>query len=125
MLVEIIHAEDSHVEVRSELGQFHAQWRGAVPPVGAKRDVELGFDERFVWGGDAVPVEGQPHAIAGGEKDIVMVASVEQLGDGGFVGLRLGPSIVMVQADGDPPPVGTTVRFEASLGVTLFDTGYV
>src|SRR5688572_23449815 len=113
MLVEIIHVEDSLVEVRSELGQFHARWSGAVPPVGAKRDVELSFGERFVWGGDALPVEARPHAINGGAQDLVMVARIEQLGDDGYVGLRLGPSIVMVEADGEPPPVGTTVQFEA------------
>jgi hypothetical protein len=127
MRVEIIDIKESaagaRLEVRSEHGQFPARWDGEPPSVGTEYNVELGFDERFTWGVDVVPVDAHPHAIGPGARDgVVLWATVEQLDDGGFVGLRLGTSVIMTEADGAPPPVGTTVRLEAP-AVTLFDTG--
>lgn len=126
-MIEVVKIEDAsapepRVEVRSALGQFSARWSGATPPVGASRAVELGLGERLTWGVDIVPVEPRAHAIGPGEGDgVVLWASVEQLDDGGYVGLRLGPSIVMTNAEGDPAPVGATVRVEVPV-VTLFDS---
>lgn len=127
MLVEIVHSEtppggDAAVEASSDLGRFTARWHGAPPAVGERRDVELSLDHRFTWGVDAVAVDEQPHAIGPGADDgVVLWAQVEQLDEGGFVGLRLGTSVVMAEADGEPPPLGATVRLEAP-AVTLFDT---
>lgn len=45
-----------------------------------------------------------------------------QLDEGGFVAVRLGPGLVMLEAHGDAPPVGAMVRLEAP-AVTLYDTG--
>jgi hypothetical protein len=79
-------------------------------------------DSRLTLGVDIVPVEARAHAIGPGHRDgVVLRASVEQLDEGGYVALRLGPSLVMLNADGDPPPLGTTIRVEAAV-VTLFDT---
>ncbi|HVV87359.1 MAG TPA: hypothetical protein VHE35_30165 [Kofleriaceae bacterium] len=128
MQVEIVHIEqppggEAAVEVRSDLGRFPARWHGPPPAVGARVDVELSLDHRFTWGVDAVAVDEQPHAITPAAGDgVVFLASVDQLDDGGFVGLRLGRSVLMAEADGEPPPVGSTVRLEAP-AVTLFDTG--
>ena len=127
MHVEIIRVEPTadgtvEVDVRADVGDFRATWSGAPPPVGAARDVELTIDHRFTWGEDAVPVQAQAHAIAPGEDGgVVILATIEQLDDGGFVGLRIGRSAVMSAADGEPPPVGTTVRLVAP-PLTLYDT---
>jgi hypothetical protein len=127
MRVEIIHVEEASpgepwVEVTSDLGRFRARWSGARPPVGAQLEVELGVDHRFTWGVDARPAEPRGPAIEQGEGSAVALwGDVEQLDDGGFVGLRFGPSVVMVEADGDPPPLGATVRLDAP-EVGLFDT---
>jgi hypothetical protein len=122
MRVEIVAIHETLVEVRSELGAFVARWHGAPPPVGSVRSVELDVDDSLTWGVDAVPVEPRPHAIARGPDDgVVLWAMIERLGEDGYVGLRLGPSIVMLDAVGVPPPLGATVRIEAR-AVTLFDT---
>ncbi len=127
MRVEIVTVEppaapDARVEVRSALGRFHARWHGAPPPIGAQRDVELAFDACFTWGVDAVPVDARPPAIGPGPGGgVVLWANVEALDEDGAVGLRLGPSIVMLTAYGEPPALGATVRIEAP-EVTLFDT---
>lgn len=128
MQVEILTVEqptggDAAVEVASELGRFPARWHGAAPAIGARLDVELSLDHRFTWGVDAIEVADQPHAIGPAPvSGVVLWASIDQLDDGGFVGLRVGESVVMAEADGDPPPLGSTVRLDAPV-VTLFDTG--
>ncbi len=126
MMVEIIAIEDPsaaepRVEVRSALGQFAARWSGPPPVVGDRRAVELSLGATFTWGVDIAPVEARPHAIEprpdGGA---VLWASVEELDEDGGVGLRLGPSLIMAEAFGEPPEIGATVRLEAST-VTLTD----
>lgn len=127
MRIEIVGVEpradgDAIVEVSSAVGRFVARWHGAAPAVADARHVELALDHRFTWGVDAVAVAARAHAIApGADGGVVLWATVEQLDDDGFVGLRLGPSLVMTEADGDPPPLGATVRLAAP-SVTLFDT---
>src|SRR5688572_25979323 len=119
MMVEIVRIEDPsaaepRVEVRSALGQFSARWSGPVPVVGASRAVELSVAHTFTWNVDIVAVEARPHAIGPGrDGGVVMWASVEDCDEDGAVGLRLGPSVVMVEAFGEPPAVGATVRLEA------------
>jgi hypothetical protein len=126
MMVEIVAVEDPsaaepRVEVRSALGQFAGRWSGPEPRVGDKRSVELSFDHTFTWNVDIVAVEPQPHAIGPGrDGGVVVCAGVEELDESGALGLRLGPSVIMAEAFGEPPPVGATVRLDAP-AVTLSD----
>lgn len=128
MKVQIISSEEVadggvRVDVESEYGRFPAAWSGTAPAVGTTLDVEVTFGESFTWGRDIVAVDDRPHAIGVDEGGaLTLVASLERSDEDGFVALRLGSSLLLAEAEGTAPAVGTRVRVEAWTGVTLSDT---
>lgn len=122
--VENVAGDTVRVEVESEFGRFPAVWSGAAPDLGATLAVELTLGESFTWGEDIVAVDNRPHALRVEEDGpLVLVATLEQWDEDGFAALRLGSSVVLTEADGTAPPVGTCVQVETWNGVTLSDTG--
>jgi hypothetical protein len=127
MQVEILsveHTQDgrTRVEVRNEHGRIRADWSGKpAPAAGERRDVEWGVSESLVWGQSIRPVSAAP-GMEPLDDGVALHATLEGCDEDGFAALRLGESLVMVEAFGDPPPPGTPVRAELAR-VTLHDTG--
>jgi hypothetical protein len=107
----------------SEVGAAEAGWTGDLPEAGRDYHVEISIREHLVWGADIVATEPVPHGIAQGGAGVTLDATLESIDtDDGFATLRLGPSLVMIETEGTPPPAGTAVRIRP-VEITLSDTG--
>jgi hypothetical protein len=110
------------VQFTSELGGGEAAWLGDPPAAGQEYSVELAVGERLVWGEGIAAAEAASHAVTFADDGVELSASLEGIDDDGVATLRLGPSLVLVETEGTPPPVGTPVRVK--LGeLVLADTG--
>lgn len=59
--------------------------------------------------------------IVTGDDGATLVATLESVDDDGAATLRLGPSLVLVETEGTPAPVGATVRVRLA-DLVLADT---
>ncbi len=121
----MIHVQEidptGRVRFASELGAAEAAWMGEPPAAGRDYAVELVVGDRLIWGDSIVAAEPAAHAIATGDDGTTLVATLESVDEDGAATLRLGPSLVLVETEGEPAPVGTTVRVRLA-DLVLADT---
>lgn len=127
MRIEIIgvdHRNGARIEVTSEVGRFWAVWSGPAPEVGASFEAEVSLDESLTWGRSIAVIPNAPQSVTLGEDGrLILIATLELRDEDGFIGLRFGKGLLMLEADGDPPSVGVTVGIDLTTDVTLSDTG--
>ena len=95
---------------------------GDLPDVGSNYYVEIAIDQCLVWGDDIIVTESLPHRIAQSEAGITLEATLELIDNEGAATLRLGSSLVLIETEGTPPPINTSVRVYLK-ELILCDTG--
>lgn len=100
----------NYVRFDSEVGGAEAKWMGDLPDVGSDYYVEITINKCLVWGDDIIVTESLPHRITQSELGITLEATLESINSDGFAILRLGMTLVMIETEGTPPPVGTAVK---------------
>jgi len=98
----------------SEVGTAEAIWMGDLPDAGKDYYVEIAINNCLVWGDDIVVTESLVHRITQSESGITLVATLESIDSDESAVLRLGSSIVLIETEGTPPPVGTAVQVRLS-----------
>lgn len=127
MRVEILNIDASseqkpRVYFSSEFGQAWANWLENLPDPKQTYHVELSVGDTLTWGLDIAPAPGASHKLEPDGNGVAIYATLEGCEEDGFTVLRLGNSIVMVEAFGEAPPIGTIVRAHIQ-ALTLSDTG--
>lgn len=98
------------VRFDSQFGTAEAKWMGDLPDVRSDYYVEIAINKCLVWGNDIIATESLPHRIAQSEVGITLDATLESIDSDGFAALRLGTTLVLIETEGTPPPVGTVVQ---------------
>jgi hypothetical protein len=98
------------VRFDSEIGTAEAKWMGDLPDVGSDYYVEIAINKCLVWGDDIIATESLPHRITQSEVGITLEAILESIDSDGFAVIRLGITLVLIETEGTPPPVGTAVQ---------------
>jgi hypothetical protein len=93
-----------------EVGTAEAKWMGDLPDVGSDYYVEIAINKCLVWGDDIIATESLPHRITQSEVGITLEATLESIDSDGFAVIRLGITLVLIETEGTPPPVGTAVQ---------------
>lgn len=121
----MIHVQEinpaGRVRFTSALGAAEAAWMGDPPAAGRDYAVELAVGDRLIWGDSIVAIEPAARSIASGDEGPTLVATLESVDEDGAATLRLGPSLVLVETEGEPPPVGAIVRVRLA-DLVLADT---
>jgi hypothetical protein len=94
--------KEMRVHFRCEWGEGEARWAGQTPTLDSDHDVELAIPKALTWGATIRPaVETQP-AISCSREGNRLVALLAKAESDGTVVLRLGPAIIVGEADGTP-----------------------
>lgn len=111
------------VTFTSAYGQGQAEWYGAPPTVEREYDVELEIPQALTWGKEITP-ESKTRPTIGVTEDgyNYIIGFLEQVEEDGCLTIRLGSSIVLIEATGTAIIGGgyVRVRFER---LVLYDTG--
>jgi hypothetical protein len=112
MKIHIQDLDDTNYSVRfdSEVGTAQAKWMGDLPDVGSDYYVEIAINNCLVWGDDIIVTEFLPHRITQSEAGIALEATIESIDSDGSAVLRLGTTLVLIETEGTPPPIGTAVQ---------------
>ena len=126
MRVEILQVDHSserpRVSFLSEFGRGWAYWSGAEPGPGETRDVEVSIGCPLTWGAEIQTVGRTEPRIEACDGAATIRATLDTAEDDGFTALRMGPSLIMLETMGHPPPIGTSVEAHVP-SLTLSDTG--
>jgi hypothetical protein len=98
------------VQLDSEVGSFWAEWRGEPAPALGETFVEVDSYEDLVWGADIVSDPDAGHRIETVGDETWISGTVDGVPLDGPVMFTVGPTVVWLDGEGDPPPgiVGTT-----------------
>ena len=102
-------------------GKVVAQWSGSPPEIGKTYDVELSVSAPMVPGDNLIAASGNPPGLHTEGDHIMMTAWLESCDDDGAAVLRLGESLVQIEVQGSPAPVGSLVTARLA-DLTLYDT---
>lgn len=102
MLIKVLTVHDDEpaiVECETPVGNLTARWRGEeLPSADETHDVEVETVGHLVWGENLKVSAG----IARTEDETSLIGLVEDV-EGAVVTLRVGDSILLLEADGEPP----------------------
>jgi hypothetical protein len=106
LVVAIDNAPDPpQVRLRSEVGEFVAEWRGALSPEIGETFVEVDVPDDLEWGTDVVPEPGaDPRLVTAGDETVV-TGLIKQVPSEGPVVMTVGPTTVCLDITGRPLPV--------------------
>lgn len=124
MRIEVLQIDSTpppRVYFRTALGQAWGYWFEALPTTGQSYDVEITVDDELEWGRNIRADAAHTAALSAADNGVELIARLEALEPDGVVFLRMGNSLLMVEADGeDAPPVGSMVRLQVD-AITLSD----
>jgi hypothetical protein len=93
-------AEEVLVEFSTSVGFATAVWRASPPKVGGQYDVELEFDDEFVWGENAYSSLNNAHSIEVADGIVTMTGTlISNDMEGGAV-VDVGGSIILIELIG-------------------------
>jgi hypothetical protein len=102
VLIKVLTVHDDEpaiVECETPVGNLTARWRGGeLPSADETHDVEVESVGHLVWG-ENLKVSAE---IARTEDETSLIGLVEDV-EGAAVTLRVGDSILLLEADGEPP----------------------
>ncbi|MCK6207079.1 hypothetical protein KZX50_16675 [Bacillus infantis] len=125
MKIKIIRIEglgNSHstLSFSSEYGNGQARWPEGSPIEGREYFVEIEISDKAVWGKNVIKSEKEPFSLKTENGQTIMVCEVEAIYDYGICNFRMGSSIVALEIEGAPCPVGTIVEIKTDK-LVLYD----
>jgi hypothetical protein len=102
-----------HVLFSCEFGTATGRWGGKEPPQASQvYDVELDVKEVLTWGRTIKPsTDAQPRFSDVGDR-VRIQGLLDQQFEGDCASVKVGDSLLMIEAKGHPPPPGSPVVFE-------------
>jgi hypothetical protein len=98
------------VHFSTEYGRAVALWNGKEPEINKEYFVEIEVPGILFWQKDIV-VTDEPCIILSKNNLVHIVALLEFVEDEEYTVLRLGDSIISIETCGEPPKVGSKVKF--------------
>jgi hypothetical protein len=113
-IISIKGKNNSHstISFSSKFGNGIARWPEGSPIEGREYFVELEISDKAVWGKNVTKSEKEPFSLKTENGQTIMVCKVEAIFDYGICDLRMGSSIVALEIEGEPCPVGTIVEIK-------------
>jgi hypothetical protein len=110
------------VAFKTPMGSARGEWRGPRPVEYDIRDVEIEIEDTLQWGSNVrVLASPAPAGFHSRDGQAIVVGELDTLADDGFVALRLGDALLMLEVEGDPPAqVGALVGVAANT-LVLYD----
>lgn len=120
---EVLETDGERLEIvfTSEFGSAKACWKGPRPEVSETYDVELEIDEPLVWGNNINEVNDHRSLIQPCDRQVLIQGILENQEEDGFLVLRLGDSLVILETIGKPPRNGAWISLKAQR-ITCFDS---
>ena len=111
------------VTFSTEFGVAKALWAGNIPEVYQECFVEFEIPDVLVWGKNIIQSEKLEYSI-GMDNDLLYLAGIlESVESDGYTVIRLGETIVSIEADGRPFKLGTYVKIKTNR-LVLYDIKY-
>jgi hypothetical protein len=119
MKIKIINIEGfynscSTISFSSEYGNRIARWPEGSPIEGREYIVEIEILDKAEWRINAIKTDKEPFSLKTVDGQTIMVCKVEAIYDYGICDFRVGSSIVALEIEGEPYPVGTIVEIKTS-----------
>jgi hypothetical protein len=121
-IIRIIKEQDNSAQVTfwTASGSAQAEWVGTRPEVGGMYDAEVEVPESLVWGDGIRQVAAMEPGIATTDGTTIITGMLDSLEDDGVATVRLGDSLLLVETEGLPGRVGSSVQL-ATRQLRLFD----
>lgn len=110
-----------HVKFHSSFGDGTALWSDTAPKIGEIIDVEFDFEEAFSWNINVKPTAEKSSKIKMENSLIQITAELVQADEEGYVALKLGDSIILIELDGPIPQKSGFVELSAT-AIQLYPT---
>jgi hypothetical protein len=124
---EIGSASNSGLSVKfaTTFGRAQGIWKSPeAPQLRQECRVEFEIPARLFWRKEIDLSEGNRYSISGQDGNIVMIGSVELIGGDGSITVRIGGSLILLEAQGVPMEVsGKFVRIRTPV-LYLYDTRF-
>ncbi|GIP39037.1 hypothetical protein J31TS4_23170 [Paenibacillus sp. J31TS4] len=111
------------VRFNSSYGDGIATYVGKRPIVNIEYFVEIDVKGIFKWGEDISRIENNQCKIEVMGKLVSLYGMLESVDEDGYTVLRLGQSIVPIETEGSPYPIGSYIKIQ-SPNVKLYDIGF-
>lgn len=110
--VQTIHEVRKELRVRftCAFGQGEARWTGRTPKPEESYHVEIDIPAPLRWGVSIRPTLETEPLIATTIDGNRLVARLESVDPDGVAVLRFGPTLILAEADGEPPARGSWVQ---------------
>ena len=110
-----------YVEFTTELGTVWGAWVNGHPEIGAQYDVECAVNDNLVWGDNINMIPDTEDKITMSGEHVIIRGHLENYEDDGFSCVRLGKALLMLETEGQAPPIGSSVQLRVQ-SLTLYDT---
>ena len=104
----------SRVRFATEFGSAEGEWYSGVPIPGERYLVEIEIPEPAEWGVTLVSLIGGKPSISTENGQTIVEGTLETAEPDGWTVLRMGASLLVVEAIGTPPSTGGIVRLITS-----------
>ncbi|MWC27339.1 hypothetical protein [Paenibacillus sp. MMS18-CY102] len=124
LITEVQHiGEKCFVLFQSKLGNGKALWNGNLPAVNNEYHVEIEIHDHLMWGDNMISSPSMQYHIKQMNDGLILTGEIESIDDDGYTVIRLGESIVCVEAMGVPLTIGTFVTIHAN-DIAFFNLNY-
>lgn len=126
MQVEILEIENTSTSqlcilLKSKYGNFRAIWEGCTPILNSEYNVELTLTDSFIWEKNVIFSNNNEVKIHTIDNTTYISGSFVDLDDDGTLILQLGNSTIMLETEGVPNEVNSTVNINTNI-LTVFDS---
>lgn len=121
MRVKILSTDGLSVRFDSAYGEGFGRWMEGVPVVGNEYHVEFDIDSPLRIGENLRITKEEKARININQKDLIIVAKVDNAFDDGSASLRMGDSLLLVEYESSFPSVGSWIEISIS-EIDIVDT---
>lgn len=125
MIIQInsVHSSDSGLVVNftSPIGSASAVWVGAIPKERESHDVEINFEEDFIWGKNIWGAAAAPSIKPLFDCGASITAELLHYDSDGCAAIKLGGLVTLIEVSGIPKDLPKSIKLEANL-VKIYPT---
>ncbi|CAM4399849.1 hypothetical protein [Paenibacillus tarimensis] len=112
------------VSFQSNIGNGKASWNGDPPTVNIEYYVEVEIHDNLSWGDNIIKSSSRHSQIELDDSSLILTGKIESIDDDGYTVIRLGESIICIEALGTPLSIGTYVSIHGK-NVEFFNQNYI